>query len=610
MHPRCQEKRPTAGLCAAATLGLLVSASAPSLAETRPDFDSAVDLLTARHGDYLAAGSEPEAEFPAGHRVIGVQIERNELGLRLGGLSFPNLFEALYKRHGEAAAFILNRTADVRSETDIPVYNVTDGFFDFPTGDFRRIVEAADVVSLSQIAKITRGENGAFTGATSSYATSDGIETLRGLWAGTDTMVFHAIGNDAAAAQQDYPESNLNWIFNDLYVRVGTGHARPDGSIAVDANSPPHAVTVLTEIPEYHYRLFTEPQSAFDRTYSYLERNRSFYESALIRAITAGAFSPFNLGYCRGKSEAELPFEGRDLLDRPTFEQASAPLSEIFRAYSTCASETLESYYAARNRDPAQAYNLRAIGGTSFSAPEAAGMFLAALERHPELGKHDLLTAMILSARPADAIAAADGGTDSPVTNRANGRGLFRSRAAGFGYVDWDGFAARAEAISALKRARPALTTTERDISSDVAVYRGTEYPPLHGMRSYPIEVDDDSLFTRGVLILSFGDRNRNIPAEITLVDPQGGETILSPSRYSGGSGLVMAGTDAFFGVHSAGTWHLRVPEAFSVTAAALSIEGVEAGPDSLIERFLTDQGYPAAGDVQIAAPLVSEPNL
>ena len=71
-----------------------------------------------------------------------------------------------------------------------------------------------------------------------------------------------------------------------------------------------------------------------------------------------------------------------------------------------------------------------------------------------------------------------------------------------------------------------------------------------------------------------------------------------------------MAGTDAFFGVNAAGTWRVRVPEPFTLAAAGLSIEGVEAGPDSLIDRFLTESGHPAARDLEIAAPAMTEPQL
>lgn len=579
-------------------------------AETPPAFAGASDVLTARHGDYLAQGGEPPVTFPAGGRVTGVQIERNELSLRLGALTFPNLFEALYKRHGEAAAFIFDRTADIESRTDIPVYNLSDGFFDFPTGDFRRVIEAVDVISLSQVSAIAREDGAAFSGTASRHASSDGIEALRALWADTDTAVFHAIGNDAAALDQSYPETNLNWIFNDLYVRVGTGHARSDGSVAVDAKSPPHAVTLLTEIPEYRYRLFTEPDTAYQNTYTYLEDNRAFYETALLRAVADGGTSPFNLGFCRGRTETDHPFEGREILDRPTFRQAFSPLSEIFRAFSACARETLASYYATRGRDPALSHDLRAVGGTSFSTPRAAGLFLAALQRHPDLGKHDLLAAMILSARPADVIADARGEADTPVAKTRNGRGLPRSRAGGFGLVTAEAFAREAQAIAALGRGHPALHTTERDTVSEIAIWRDAAPEPVAGSREYEVRVADDLLFMRGVLVMSFGDGNEKVPADITLIDPRGGEARLSPARYKRGSRLVMAGTDAFFGVNGAGTWRVRVPEPHTLAAAGLSIEGVEAGPDSLIDRFLTEAGHPAALELEIAAPAGAEPKL
>ncbi len=594
----------------AAALALFALLPCVVHAETPPAFTGTVDLLAARHGDYLAKGDEPPVAFSDTGRVTGVQIERNETGLRLGALTFPNLFEALYKRHGEAAAFIFDRTADIESRADIPVYNVTDGFFDFPTGDFRRLIEAADVISLSQVSGIDREEGGAFSGNASRHASSDGIEALRALWAGTDTAVFHAIGNDAAALDRSYPETNLNWIFNDLYVRVGTGHARPDGSVAVDANSPANAVTLLTEIPNVRYRLFTEPETAYRRTYAYLERNRAFYETALLRAVADGGTSPFNLGQCRGRTEADRPFEGRELLDGPTFQQAAAPLSDLFRAYSACARETLASYYARRDRDPARSHDLRAVGGTSFSTPRAAGLFLAALQRHPELGKHDILAAMILSARPADVVAGAGGAADAPVTATRNGRGLVRSRAAGFGLVTADDFASKVEALAALRRDRPALQTTERDTVSDIATWRDAAPEPVGGFREYQVRVTDETLFMRGVLVMSFGGGNERVPADITLIDPQGGEAALSPARYKRGSRLVMAGTDAFFGVNAAGTWRVRVPEPFTLAAAGLSIEGVEAGPDSLIDRFLTGSGHPAARDLEIAAPAMTEPKL
>lgn len=550
---------------------------------------------------YRAHGTDSPLAHPPATRSVGVQIERNETGVRLGNLSFPFLFEALYKRHGEAAAYILDRSADSAAGRDIPVFNLSNGFFDFPTGAFRQVVERADVVSLSQTAPIRRTEAGAFAGAGAAYASSAGIEVLRALWAGTDTAVFHAIGNDRADAGLIYPEANLNWIFNDLYIRVGRGRITPDGQVQVHPNSPANAVSVIAEIPDYHYRLFSDPAEALERTYRYLERNRDFYESALIRAVSQNQVSPFNLGYCAGRSRFDAPFAGRDLLDRPTYAQISTPLPDLFRAYSTCAAETLRDRYASRGREPATAYNLHRIGGTSFATPAAAGLFLALHERHPGLGKHDLLAALILSARPAESVGGSPGTADRAIAPRRNGRGLPHTPEAGFGFVDAAGFEAAADRLATLAAARPDLATAEHDTVSEITRYATAPEPDAAGRRSYPIRVTENPLFVRGVLVMSFGDGNRDVPAEVTLTGPRGATVTLAPGRYEDGSLLVLAGTDAFFGTPAAGTWRLGVPEGYSVEAAGLSIEGVAGGPGSLIDTFLGQEGHPAADTLEIA---------
>ncbi len=602
-HRSPASPRPRHGLALAALLAALVTPPAFARdASHLPATERVAGIPGTDPRAYRSHGTDSPLAHPPATRSVGVQIERNETGVRLGNLSFPFLFEALYKRHGEAAAYIFDRSADSVAGRDIPVFNLANGFFDFPTGEFRRVVEVADVISLSQTTVITRSAEGSFSGTSSQYASSAGIEVLRALWAGTDTAVFHAIGNDRADAAQTYPEANLNWIFNDLYVRVGRGSADADGTVRVDANSPPNAVTVIAEIPGYHYRLFSDPAEAFQRTYGYLERNRDFYENALIRAVAQNLVSPFNLGFCRGRTRYDAPFAGRDLLDRPTYAQISTPLSELFRAYSTCATETLRDRYASRGHEPTTAYNLRQIGGTSFSTPAAAGLFLALHETHPYLTKHDLLAALILAARPAASVAGADGAPDRPVAARRNGRGLPHSPEAGFGFVSATAFRAAAADLAALQAARPDLSTREQDTASAITVFDTEPAPDSAGRRSYPIEVPENPLFVRGVLVANFGNGNRDVPETVTLTDPQGGSVTLSPARYRSGSLLVLAGTDAFFGTPVAGTWQLTVPEGYRVEAAGLSIEGIAGGEQSLVDTFLETRGYPTTPRIAAAA--------
>ncbi len=587
--------------CAALLLALGTSSALAREAANLPGPDRIAGIPGTDPRAYRTHGTDSPLAHPPATRSVGVQIERNETGVRLGNLSFPFLFEALYKRHGEAAAYIFDRTADSTAGRDIPVFNLSNGFFDFPTGEFRRIVEVADVISLSQTSSIARTAEGAFSGTASQFASSAGIDVLRGLWAGSDTAVFHAIGNDRADAAQAYPEANLNWIFNDLYVRVGRGSAGPDGTVRVNANSPPNAVTVIAEIPGYHYRLFSDPSEAFERTYRFLEHNRDFYESALIRAVSQNLVSPFNLGFCRGRTRYDAPFAGRDLLDQPTYAQISTPLSELFRAYSTCATETLRDRYASRGHEPTTAYNLRHIGGTSFSTPAAAGLFLALHETHPGLTKHDLLAALILSARPAGSVAGTEGAPDRAVAPRRNGRGLRHSPEAGFGFVSAEAFATTAAELAALQEARPDLATREEDTISAMTAFDTDPEPDAAGRRSYPIEITDNPLFVRGVLVANFGNGNRDVPEAVTLTDPHGGTVTLAPARYRTGSLLVLAGTDAFFGTPVAGTWRLTVPEGYRIEAASLSIEGIAGGPQSLVDTFLETRGYPAAPRIEVA---------
>ncbi len=588
---------------------LLLTALAAGPPAVAVESDDREAVLAARHAPFAEFAAEPAPVHPPARRSVGVQIERNETGLRLGDLSFPYLFEALYKRHSAAAAHILDRSADSAAGRDIPVYNIDDGFFDYPTAAFRAVAEAADVISLSQQARVTRAADAAFTAAGAPLASAEGVETLRALWAGTDVAVFHAIGNDPARARLAYPETNLNWIFNDLYVRVGLGHRRPDGTVAVDARSPAHAVSLLAEIPDYSFRLYSEPEAALARTERYLLANRAFYEAALIRAVAEGRESPFNLGLCRGRSGRDAPFDGRMLIDRPAFSQLSVEMSELFRAYSVCAVESLRDYYVRSGRDPAVAHSLRAIGGTSFSTPALAGLFLAAHERAPELGKHDLLAAMILSAAPAAVIAAGPESPEVAVRAAPNGRGIPSSDAGGFGLVTGAAFAAEVEALRAFRATRPGLKTIETDVGSEVVTFDAD--PGLRdGVREYMLPVRDAALFFRGVLVANFGDGNRAVPTTVEIVDPSGAIATVSPSRFRGGSNLTLAGTDAFFGAGVAGEWRVRVPAPHRLVAAGLAIEGVAAGPGSLIDAWLDSRGHHAHPAIELAAPHDPDPTL
>ncbi len=168
---------------------------------------------------------------------------------------------------------------------------------------------------------------------------------------------------------------------------------------------------------------------------------------------------------------------------------------------------------------------------------------------------------------------------------------------------------AEVSALRAFRSERPALSTRETDVSSEVVTFDGD--PGIQdGVREYALRVREPALFFRGVLVASFGDGNRAVPVTVELVDPSGAVATLSPSRFRGGSRLTLAGTDAFFGGGVAGEWRVRVPAPYRLVAAGLAIEGVAAGPGSLIDAWLASRGLSSDRKIELAAPHDRDPRL
>jgi hypothetical protein len=212
-------------------------------------------------------------------------------------------------------------------------------------------------------------------------------------------------------------------------------------------------------------------------------------------------------------------------------------------------------------------------------------MLAAMHEKYPQLSEYDLNAAALMAAVPLVKVETDEVGDEGQTIYRAiqysdNGRGLrHNDNEAGFGLLSEEAYARLTGQMAAALRADPSLATHEARAASALTSFEG-------GGREYRLQVDDDTVALRANLALKFSGGNAGVPVSIELINPQGGVTVIAPSKpMTAAPTWSFASTDGHFGNHTKGTWIIRVPEGVTLEQAQLTIPGVAR--DGLIERTL-----------------------
>ncbi|HTK85387.1 MAG TPA: S8 family serine peptidase, partial [Patescibacteria group bacterium] len=286
---------------------------------------------------------------------------------------------------------------------------------------------------------------------------------------------------------------------------------------------------------------------------------------------------------------ANATFAGKDVLLNND-EWASAHPNEVREAFTSCLVSAAE-YTRQKAAAPGARGFVTGMMGSSYSGPHAAGMVAAMREKYPQLSEYDLDAAALMASVPVHQVQRADGHLDH-VAYAYNGRGLLHnSYEAGFGFLDENAYDAMVDKMAALLEARPQLATREATADA-TAHYQAGVGSASAGKTEYRLDMARDIVALRSNIALRFAGGPAGVPAKIELVDPAGGSVYLSPTKLPDNNMVYsLASTDGHFGVHTKGTWTIRIPAGYRLEEARLTVAGVAKG--GLIDRTLDNLGHP-----------------
>jgi hypothetical protein len=145
--------------------------------------------------------------------------------------------------------------------------------------------------------------------------------------------------------------------------------------------------------------------------------------------------------------------------------------------------------------------------------------------------------------------------------------------------------------MAALLEAHPELATREARADASTTYVAGIGTAGA-GKVEYGLPMTQDIVALRSNLALRFAGGPAGVPAKIELVDPDGGSVYISPTKLPDNNMVfALASTDGHFGVHTKGTWTIRIPAGYRLEEAQLTVAGVDKG--GLIDRTLDSLGHP-----------------
>ena len=612
---------------------------------TAPDdvWDEIIDSDITRF-DY---GYRKKTDKPAGERTISVQIESSLLdsyGLILEPRHSPHL---VLHRHGEAAADIMDDTADRMGEEDVNVFyiendkSIDSWVYNIHSPYTYSLFYNADMVNLSMGMRAIGPQKHAYS--TGSVDTKQEIQNADDFWAGTNVIFFKSAGNsgsESSGLQRSHAEPYMR---ADTMAFVGEASVGEDGMISLEPHSSRSGASFAVSNPfftgyRYPYVRDEELPDVLDDIYdavpnAYAEYKKSA-EDVFKDKLTVQLYAPRAIASLTKAHEDfyNATFEGKDVLQKDPFWQ-SRNKSDVLEAYQNgiiANADHMRDKFGADERD-----GVANLYGTSFASPHAGGMFAAMHEKFHDLSEYDLLAAALMAAEPVYYVKKFGSGYDN-VPYSFNGKLWHNPGAAGFGYLDPAEFANTVQEMANMLAQNPELKSIERKTGAsyvdlteqvpkptistpldtseavsgprlvngdpqgvtDTAIPANGDNPETGGPQAtddesssgntheYALEITDDIIALRTNLAIEFKGGMAVAPEYVTLVNPAGGEVKVSPTRLRDGDGsFSLATTDGHFGIETQGVWRIKVPGHIELETARLDISGVER--NGLIEQYL-----------------------
>ncbi len=570
--------------------------------------------------------------------VKAVQIEsksriRDELFLK----SEETVSES-NSRHGEAAAAILDFTANRLADKTIPVKllerpeNWQQGTFDLDDPQTRALFGNADIISLSEIYAIKGDQTDNVSGG-SIYTRRD-IDKADAFWRESHAILVWAAGNEGDEPEIALERGSANHAVRaDTMLRVGESardaNTGEEYIVNWSSRSGPSVVTSNPFKEGFRYQYYRQGEGMRQYAASVYKKaqddkfdsDKDVFASTFRAAACEAYLNTSGLTGEKGCKEQmsmmsdqvrkchpdfdRAVFPGKDVLLADPFWKMGFP-DEVKKSYVECLVSAAD-YKAAKEGADSQGF-VTGIAGTSFSTPHMAGMIAAARARHAQLTEQDLVAATLMTARPIKQVATGTGGYQD-VFYHDNGRGLLHNDyEGGFGYVGEDDYITTTDIMATVLEENPDLATKEKRVSSPLYEYQniGDDAHPHRAaakrIRAYPLDVAEDAIVMRANLMIRFDEQEKGVPLKIRLVSPSGGEIEVSPSNpaarapfYNGQAVYSLVTTDGHFGNHAKGRWVIRPPAGVRILEAKMDIIGVE--PRGLIDLYLDslDKSVPHA---------------
>lgn len=586
----------------------------------------------------------PSATRSPGEHTIAAQIESyNSIASSLL-LSPGSDLQDILKDHIGAAAAVLNDTADRMSGRDVTTVAITRAQ---PIGTWglnekspyaRALLENAHVLSLSMGSRA--GGDQAISCGDGNVLNLEDAAMADELWRSTHAVMVQSVGNEGddgdSGPQRDDADMTVR-ADTFLFIGEAAKDTNNDSFYIVDYSSRGSVSVVVTNPYRagFGYKYYTT-RSADDfrrqlidfynsRDSATGKLNREIFAERLARPVYAGGddstlkTTDGQTAACRVLKSDERPsftdahpafaranFSGKEYLTMPPEWQA-AHADQVLEAFINSLVDAQTFYQSGNFGHRTREGYFTGMLGTSFAAPHAGGMIAAMHEKYPQLSEYDLNAAALMAAVPVAKVETEDVNDDGDTVYRRiqyhdNGRGLQHNNdEAGFGLLTETAYNRLVGEMAAALRANPSLATHEARAVSALTSFDG-------GGREYRLQVDEDIVALRTNLALKFAGGNAGVPVSVELVNPQGGVTVIAPSKpLTAAPTWSFASTDGHFGNHTRGTWIIRVPEGVTLEQAQLTIPGVEKG--GLIERRLERVTGRRALDL-VSAPPVTPRNF
>lgn len=606
-----------------------VPAPAAPVQETQAEKDAKIIKRTVpawekilKSESYRFIDGVPEITTPSLKPVVALQLETSTLNvsplLLRTDLQGPFMKERpLFidsERHGESAARIIYNTTrndkvDVRYIEHVG--NLEPWVFDMNSTHARAMFFNADVISLSMIYHTWGNQSEAF-----SYGhinTEAEIKKADDFWRQSRTIFVQSAGNDSQELFGDLQRENaLHTVRADTYLAVGEARDNGNGPFVVNYSSRVSDIACVAFNPffEGFESRYVKNEEDLRREYDHFYSQTLRGEQKTSRDIFFDSLKTLKDDVLVARLQSCCPdfantdFPNKKVLERDVKWLRAHP-KQVLQAF-------VNGLIAGQKADIQQQIGENFANengfatnreGTSFAGPVVGGIAADLRATFPTLSEYDVVSAMLIAAQPIEKADSAESRYFYTLPYVDNGRGIpFNSGTAGFGLLTKDNARQVASELTSMQWKNPALATVPAIAESGTVKFGA---PGL--LQEDPSYVDykvdmpggnQDVIALSTHLTLEFDLPAHDLPARITLISPSGGKINVSPTRldmpwWAGSQKLSLSREIGHFGVHSAGTWTIRVyqPEHFKIplTSAEITVKGMK--PGNIVDAYLQQNG-------------------